>query len=220
MPNHITTLVRMHCSDERLAEIKAAHCVEAEDEHLFCFETLIPMPESLHVEASFGLIALAKGVRLLAQEEPTTPEEEAILKVLKDNIAKHGHPTWFEWSREHWGTKWNSYECEFDGSLLKFETAWSHPVPVMQELFRRYPDVRFEVQYADEAVGVNMGIYTSPDIPKQVSDRKPRSIGIAAKILGRDIREMRKEHEFDGSRWLSAGGWDIAIAAYDAHGLP
>lgn len=219
MPNHITTLVRMHCSDERLAEIKAAHCVEAEDEHLFCFETLIPMPESLHVEASFGLIALAKGVRLLAQEEPTTPEEEAMLKVLKDNIAKHGHPTWHDWRIEHWGTKWDSYDCEFDGSLLRFKTAWSHPVPVMRELFRRYPDVVFEVQYADEDVGNNMGFYTSI-IDEAVCEHKPRSVGIAAKIIGRDIREMRKEHERDGSRWLPAGGWDIAIAAYDAHELP
>lgn len=59
---------------------------------------------------------------------------------------------WYTWSIENWGTKWNSYQVVYlTGSdperiygelLVKIETAWSPPVPVLNRLCRD-----FKVQY-------------------------------------------------------------------------
>lgn len=48
--------------------------------------------------------------------------------------------TALDWSREHWGTKWNAYDIrpveEADDTLtLRFETAWAPPYPWLAALF-------------------------------------------------------------------------------------
>ena len=71
---------------------------------------------------------------------------------------------WYSWNRQFWGTKWNGYSAEVtelsDGkAVLTFETAWSHPAPVIEELSRKFPRTRITVQYADEDFGSNLGTY-------------------------------------------------------------
>ena len=71
---------------------------------------------------------------------------------------------WYEWNRNAWGTKWNAYETEIEpieGDLcrLRFQTAWAHPVPVMEKLVNMFPNEVFYVQYADEDLGSNLGAY-------------------------------------------------------------
>ena len=70
-------------------------------------------------------------------------------------IEECGHPTWYGWSIENWGTKWNSYDFEELESSpgryeFKFDTAWSVPEPVLSELAKRYPDIKFEIVSFDE----------------------------------------------------------------------
>lgn len=61
---------------------------------------------------------------------------------------------WFSWSRDNWGTKWNSYAGKTgtapDGRMfVQFDTAWSPPYPVLAALANRYR-VAFEHRYFDE----------------------------------------------------------------------
>lgn len=65
------------------------------------------------------------------------------------------------WSEEHWGTKWNAnnYMMRNDLRHCTFASAWSHPQPVLEALSKRYPQTVFEVAYADEDMGHNVGIY-------------------------------------------------------------
>lgn len=65
-----------------------------------------------------------------------------------------------DWAREHWGTKWNASNGErpADG-VLRFETAWSAPSPVLAALSAKHPGTRIEVRYADEDHGYNLGDY-------------------------------------------------------------
>jgi hypothetical protein len=71
---------------------------------------------------------------------------------------------WSDWNREHWGTKWNGYSTKIeplDGDLcrLEFETAWNHPIPVMEALAAKFPDETILVEWADEDFGSNLGTY-------------------------------------------------------------
>lgn len=68
---------------------------------------------------------------------------------------------WYDWNRENWGTKWNSYSTAQDGNTITFNTAWASPTPVMEklhEICRKY-NVTCEIFYADEDSGCNTGFY-------------------------------------------------------------
>jgi hypothetical protein len=66
------------------------------------------------------------------------------------------------WVVEHWGTKWN---LGFTGSFIeeeepemikiKLETAWGPPLPVVDEMARRAPDLEFSVTWNTEFVGAS-----------------------------------------------------------------
>ena len=78
---------------------------------------------------------------------------------------KYGKNNWLDWNCANWGTKWNSYgyqgppctEKEFDGATVEFQTAWSAPTPVLIALAEKYPDLDFEIKWADEDFGYNVG---------------------------------------------------------------
>lgn len=66
---------------------------------------------------------------------------------------------WYEWNIENWGTKWNGYDTVLFEGGVQFDTAWSHPLPVIEALSRRHPGVEIDVQFADEDLGHNCGHY-------------------------------------------------------------
>lgn len=78
------------------------------------------------------------------------------------NIIKYGYPTWYEWSCEKWGTKWNACDQgkwnEYDKGNSIFDTAWSAPTAWLKELAKK---VEFVLLYADEDIGSNCGIVES-----------------------------------------------------------
>ena len=80
-----------------------------------------------------------------------------------DNQIMHGAPTWYHWCIENWGTKWNlgATDCELvNNQTLSFSTAWSYPQPVIEALSRKFPEVEFAIQWADEDLGNNVGTAT------------------------------------------------------------
>ena len=71
----------------------------------------------------------------------------------------HGYVDWYDWRCAKWGTKWNVCHYRHQGGEVWFETAWSHPWPVLEALSRQFPDCVFAVSYADEDIGSNAGAY-------------------------------------------------------------
>ncbi len=55
-----------------------------------------------------------------------------------DTERKHyGKNNWYDWSIEHWGTKWNAVEPKrFAGAGLSYEfyTAWDAPRPLIEPI--------------------------------------------------------------------------------------
>lgn len=78
-----------------------------------------------------------------------------------------GDLNWYDWSVNHWGTKWNASEESVtsfvDGdlayALVSFETAWSAPMPIYRAIREQYPDLHVSVRYADEDIGRNCGLW-------------------------------------------------------------
>lgn len=73
-------------------------------------------------------------------------------------IEETGYPTWYEWSIANWGTKWNSYDfrevsTEPKKLVFMFETAWSTPLPVFEQLAAKFPFLRFVADSFDEGWG-------------------------------------------------------------------
>ena len=76
-------------------------------------------------------------------------------------INETGYASWYPWSIESWGTKWNSYDNDFSKlNTVNFKTAWSMPEPIMKKLSELFPKVEFEWKWADEDKGNNCGIWT------------------------------------------------------------
>lgn len=71
----------------------------------------------------------------------------------------HGCVDWHDWRCEHWGSKWNVYHYRHQGGEVWFETALTHPWPVLEALSRQFPAEIFSVSYADEDLGSDTGSY-------------------------------------------------------------
>jgi hypothetical protein len=76
------------------------------------------------------------------------------------NYRKYGYATWYDWSCENWGTKWDAYgQSRKSENEFSFKTAWAHPFPVMCEMSKMFRSLVFEIKYADEDIGSNVGHY-------------------------------------------------------------
>ncbi len=135
MPNHVTNILRVSGDPEKVREMFEA--IKSDEIGLgsLDFNKVIPMPEYIF-----------RGNLGMAERE------------------KYGKENWYDWSISNWGTKWNSYGYdpvytpkEFDGEHIEFQTAWSYPDPLIAALSKQYPDLQFEVIWADEDFGYNTG---------------------------------------------------------------
>ena len=109
MPNHIYNVVTFDCPHERAAEILSAVEMEGCELGSIDFEKLIPMPEDVY-RGPLG----------------------------RDEMKQYpGEKNWYDWSLNHWGTKWNAYgfdELPQKDDALVFNTAWSAVPEVISKL--------------------------------------------------------------------------------------
>ena len=186
MPNHVTNVVTFRGDQERVYE--ALKRIQKDDEGIgtIDFNKIVPMPESLEIEAGSrtdaGLKAysdfiseclLEDRVRHIEDLRITEKRERGYLedhgeinkddfalgKTAYSNLQMYGTPTWYEWRIRNWGTKWNAYNCEFDAANieLRFDTAWSAPHQILSRLALMYPGLEIEHKWADEDIGYNCG---------------------------------------------------------------
>lgn len=183
MPNHITNILTVSGDEERVKNLFSS--VNSK-KSIFDFNKIIPMPESLNITSGssvdMAIIVLTNDVEELNkmmswqwvkemnvnnEEElrrkllnKLSPEELQQVNVALDNITKYGHKDWYSWSVANWGTKWNAYDLNrVSSDTISFDTAWSTPFPVIMSLSEQFPDLRFEVKFADEDLGSNCGVY-------------------------------------------------------------
>ena len=104
-----------------------------------------------------------------------------------------------DWNRQTWGTKWNAYSQTIEDDILRFDTAWSHPTPVIAALSQKFPEEEIHVQYADEDLGSNCGEYIikNGEVIQKTSlgdYRDPATLDFASQICyGKSYAEFQKE---------------------------
>jgi hypothetical protein len=99
---------------------------------------------------------------------------------------------WYDWSIENWGTKWDVNETyEDENGYICFDTAWSTPHGIICQLSILYPELTFEVEYADEDLGNNCGMYKFQNAVE--IEYVPYGIEEACRIWDYDISEIAPE---------------------------
>lgn len=117
----------------------------------------------------------------------------------KDEMELYpGDLNWYDWSVNHWGTKWNACEASItsfvDGELayaiISFDTAWSAPIPIFEAVKEQYPDFYISVRYADEDIGNNCGVWEDG-----ILVGPPNPIEFACDLWGLDPEEIYAEED-------------------------
>jgi len=146
-------------------------------------------------------------IDIMQEKDPEILEKG---KQYAENIQKYGVPTWYEWRSDnspgHWGTKWNAYgfgeyaPYKPGSGTIRFNTAWSSPEPILQRLSEMFPNTQFQHRWADEDMGVNVGmqLWENGDIvDRELPDAHSKAAyEMAADIRGVDLSEY--EEEFGG----------------------
>lgn len=73
---------------------------------------------------------------------------------------EEGRPTWLDWNIKNWGTKCDGYNFnQINEKCFSFQTANSSPDPIFKGISLIYPSIIFEISFADEDLGYNLGRY-------------------------------------------------------------
>lgn len=79
-----------------------------------------------------------------------------------DNYEKYGAKDWYDWCCDNWGTKWNACHTQINDlekADIYFNTAGSQATQIIKALSEKYPDHKFEYEYAEERAGGYAGFY-------------------------------------------------------------
>lgn len=119
------------------------------------------------------------------------------------NYCSYGHATWYTWSIENWGTKWNSYSHKIlNENTFVFETSWSSPIPIVAKMSEMFPLLTFKLTYADEDSGSNTGMITFTG-GEQTECFQPESQSNAGYEIYFDLNpEDKDQYEFVGGKYM------------------
>jgi hypothetical protein len=185
MPNHITNILTIKGEHSEIE--KCLKAISSEENEIIDFNKIVPRPKSLDITSGSnvdnamaiiknddkhfrsmldypwvkkeGLMTIEQVKEHIKGSLSEKDYEEGRMAI--ENLEAYGCKDWYSWSIQNWGTKWNAYDCNNDDwGTISFDTAWSTPFPVMKELAGKYPDLSFEVKFADEDLGSNCGKYT------------------------------------------------------------
>lgn len=175
MPNWVTNQVKIIADEVTLVKIREevkGSTRENDECREFDFNSILPIPKELEGTQS--------PLKIISQEEYDKQEERIVKGELTDNEKRFGvsrgltqeladeyeqrfgASDWYDWQCSNWGTKWNANDVYWgdDNEYVSFNTAWSTPFNLFVSLSKKYPQATFEIEYADEDFGYNVGQYT------------------------------------------------------------
>ena len=134
------------------------------------FNSFIPYPEEWRKldKAYWGNMEKITCLRRKLKETKNAREKQKIQKqiekISKEMPEKDGfNQGGYEWCITNWGTKWNARHLD-DYSpnpeelgdnliLVRFDTAWSPPIPVVGKMSEMFPQLEFTLKYFECGMG-------------------------------------------------------------------
>lgn len=84
---------------------------------------------------------------------------DQLADAVQELIVKYGHPDWYSWACDHWGTKWSACRAGWMASaraakreahqVAYFDTAWGPPIPIIAALSQRFPNAIVRLTYCE-----------------------------------------------------------------------
>ena len=135
MPNWCYNHLEVTGDEKQLQKFveKSTTNIERDDE--FSFNGTYSMPKTLRITAGTHLSFIEK-----------------IKKYI--NIRLYGYDNWYNWSIANWGTKWDACESnichnDIDYFAVSFESAWSPPIALIDNIMKDFPDLCFTLEYEE-----------------------------------------------------------------------
>ena len=181
MPNHCSNYLTVSGTKEEMKKFYDSLSVIPEqdsydeDQRVFDFNDFIFRPKSLDITAGSRITNALEVLEGKASMGPggdypnLTEEDLEEAKIHKSNIEKYSYGNWYEWSCKNWGTKWNAYdgyvnEVSDECFQVSFCTAWSPPMPVIQKMGEKFPELYIEMEYQEEGMGFAGTTGYEPDL--------------------------------------------------------
>jgi len=168
MPHDITNIVTLNAEAEQLDLILRAIQADKHGIGSIDFNKIIPMPEGVY-----------RG------------------DLDHQTRALYGENNWYDWSENHWGTKWGAYgfddvqQRRTSENKIVFLTANGAPAPVIQRLSEMFPGIEVRHEWAGEDIGCNVGEAIYLDGNQQEiylpDPQTKEACEMAARIIGLDL---------------------------------
>jgi hypothetical protein len=201
MPNHVTNHLTIVGNEQEVAKCLAEIKGTKEDQFID-FNTFAPIPQELVGTQSPVKILTQKDYdeqeKRIANNELSEIEKQwgvsrGITKDMSNKFKdEFGYDNWYDWQIANWGTKWNAYDQFFNDNMIEFSTAWSTPYHAITALSVKYPTLRFEMEFADEDFGHNVGKYTFEN-GECIWENTPEGGSLEALKMA---MEIRGDHEY------------------------
>jgi hypothetical protein len=219
MPNHVTNRLTIVGTPEQIINVKDFIKNDELGVGTIDFSKIIKMPEEINIQFHSGVEMAAKhalkepydenpllaGLERHNRENCKSPltltdeEWDLFIKAL-NNKRKYGAYYWYDWNRENWGTKWNAYsqpDKRNTENSIYFQTAWNCPKELMAKLSLIFLEVEFEIAWADEDLGHNLGIMVIKN-GITLSETIPEGGSLEAKKLFFEItKDTLEEHNMN-----------------------
>lgn len=82
--------------------------------------------------------ALERAYDYVGESQEKRDELLKLGQTVISNVDTYGCKTWYEWSIQNWGTKWNAYDISVSDNVLEFDTAWASPTPVLEKWIAQF----------------------------------------------------------------------------------
>lgn len=154
MPNHCSNDLRIPRLIREFIDFARAkrktHDIMGEEkefeERLSC-DRFVPYPQRFKDQDE-------KACEATREMQKLPKKERDFRRIPKDGFNSGG----YEWYIDNWGTKWGCYnESEWKlykrSALIRFDSAWSPPKPVISAMAKRFPRLRFTLRYYERGMG-------------------------------------------------------------------
>ena len=173
MANFVKTIATFRGSEKDLDAIRemVTKAIDSEASEDGLLNQILPMPPGMRTierDIYVGLLSesmrLKDVLRIIRKDAKALNYSEESIREISANVEKaaklqetFGYPSWFDWAKAWWNTKWDVSELrvtdDIEGLLsITFNTAWSFPETPMVVLSRLFPGTQMTFRFADEDI--------------------------------------------------------------------